>query len=45
MRLEWGRGEIKCGRCSRIVTFDVTTQKIQEFMQRLEDRTKQVAKV
>lgn len=44
MKLEWGRGEIKCGRCSRIVTFDVTTQKLQKLLDRLEERDKKVAK-
>ena len=44
MKLQWGRGEIKCGRCSRIVKFDVTTQSLQKFVDRLEDRSKKIAK-
>lgn len=42
MKLEFGRGEVKCGRCSRIVSFNVTTQSLQGFLDKLEDRAKKV---
>lgn len=45
MKLEWGRGEVKCGRCSKIVKFNVTTQTLQRFLDRLEERAKQIAGV
>lgn len=44
MKIRWGRGEIKCGRCSRIVNFDVTTQTLDKFLNKLEDRHQEVAK-
>jgi phage FluMu protein Com len=44
MKLQWGKGEVKCGRCSRIVKFNVTTQSLQKLLDRLEERSKQIAK-
>jgi hypothetical protein len=44
MKLDWGRGEVKCGRCSKIVSFNVTTQALDMFIDKLEKRSKKVAK-
>ncbi len=42
MKLDFGVGEIKCGRCGRIVKFKVTTQSLDRFVEKLKIRDEQV---
>jgi phage FluMu protein Com len=41
-KLEFGVGEIKCGRCGRIVNFKVTSQSLDRFIEKLKLRNDQV---
>lgn len=38
MKLDFGVGEVKCGRCGRIVNFKVTTQSLNKFVEKLKLR-------
>lgn len=42
MKLDFGVGEVKCGRCSRIVKFKVTTQTLDKFIEKLKIRDSKV---
>lgn len=42
MKLEFGIGEVKCGRCGKIINFKVTTQSLDNFVSRLQERDKMV---
>jgi len=44
MKLDFGVGEIKCGRCKKIVKFKVTTQMLDNFIEKLKLRDKEVKK-
>lgn len=35
MKLAFGAGEVKCGRCGRIVKFKVTNQSLDRFVEKL----------
>lgn len=35
MKLAFGVGEVKCGRCGRIVKFKVTNQSLDRFVEKL----------
>lgn len=38
MKISFGQGEIKCGRCGKLINFNVTTQMLSGFMERLKER-------
>jgi phage FluMu protein Com len=42
MRLDFGIGEIKCGRCGKIVKFRVTSQSLDRFIEKLKTRDKDI---
>jgi len=42
MKLDFGVGEVKCGRCKRIVRFKVTTQTLDKFIEKLKTRDSKV---
>lgn len=44
MKLEFGVGEIKCGRCKKIIRFKVTTQMLDNFIEKLKARDQAVKK-
>jgi phage FluMu protein Com len=44
MKLDFGVGEIKCGRCKKIVKFKVTTQMLDNFIEKLKLRDQAVKK-
>lgn len=42
MKIQFGRGEIVCKRCKKIVRFNVTTQSLEKYLERLKDRSEEI---
>jgi hypothetical protein len=42
MKIDYGKGEVKCGRCNRIIFFNVETQQMNKLIERLKIRDRKV---